>query len=279
MTQRKSILKMSIGIENISNFVRTLDGSPLNSIPLRNTSVAELYQSIMKSLPADLANVRREHSVNIEIFELDDTFLKDIIDLSDHDIGSLYESEYHGQKFKKPLHMTIRELFFQKIVEYGLSYRDPRSYQFLDILTFTSSQYTDLNGETLYREPTRIKLSTLLGHRFDGEEYSFKEQHSSYVVLKRSNLKFFTNVLRMMRYLDRKDYSLYIDYPQYYMILDNEQEFVQPFSLSELHRNHNQNGDCTYYSNYWFESDKNKSIHSNSIMAILSYLKHGMKTE
>lgn len=267
---------MELDFEYASKVVCRLDGSPLSTIPLRNISVEDLYHKIMKTLPDDLADFRARQITDVEIYELDENFLKDVIELAEHNVGHLCEEMYRGQKFRKPLHMTIRELFFQKIVEYGLSYTDARSYHFLDMLTFSSAQYTNSSGETIYSEPIPIRLSTLLGHRFDGSEYSFKEQYSSYIVLKKSNLKFFTNVLRMMRYLDRKDYSLYIDYPQYYKILDNSEEFVKPFSLSELHRTHNSNKECTYYSNHWFESDRNKSIHSNSIMAILSYLKYGM---
>lgn len=271
---------MAVNLQYMNDvIVCRLDGSPLGSIPLRNTSVEDLYKRITKTLPDDLAYNRStlgNDGLEIEIYELDSDFLNDILELAEHDVGHLYNEVYKGQKFKKRLFITIRELFFQKIVEYGLSYRDARSYHFLDMLTYSSAQKTDESGITLYSEPLPIKLSTLLGHRFDGNEYSFKETNSSYIVLKRSNLKFFTNVLRMMRYLDRKDYSLHIDYPQYFRILDDGTEFVKPYSLAELHRTHNSNRDCTYYSNHWFESEKNRNIHPNSIMAILSYLKYGM---
>lgn len=265
-----------------SVIVCRLDGSPLNTIPLRDTSVEKLYHEITKLLPASLAEFRMKEKKEIELYELNSEFLDDVIQHAHCDVGHLYEEYYKGQKFKKRMKITIRELFFQKIVEYGISHKDAKSYHFLDILTFSSEEIVDEDGNITYEEPTPIRLSTLLGHRFDGNEYSFNETNSSYIVLKKSNLKMFTNVVRMMRYLDRKDYALYIDYPQYYQKIDGK-SLVQPLPLSELHRTHGKDSydrkDCTYYSNHWIGSEENKSIHSNSIMAILSYLKYSFNNQ
>jgi len=258
--------------EKYDENICSLDGSPLGSINSKKTSIDKLYNEITKVLPESLAEMRSMSSEDIEIYHLNDSFLNDILENSGVDIGYLYEEYYRNQKFKQKLHLTIRELFFQKIVEYGLSYKHKKSYQFLDNLTFSSdSSFEDENG-IYFSVPQPIRLSILLGHRFDGPEYSFKEECSSYISLKKSNLKTFTNVVRMMRYLDRKDGSLYIDYPQYYEELSNGLPLVQPLALSEMHRTYN--SDCTYYNNHWVGCEFNKSVHSNSVMAVLSHLKY-----
>ena len=181
-------------------------------------------------------------------------------------------------KFNDKLNITIKELFFQKIVEYKISYKERQSYQILDSLIFSSDSYTDENGNQIFLEPTEIKLSTLLGHRFDGDVYDFNEKNTSYIALKTSGLIMFTNVTRMMRYLMRQS-SLYIDYPQYYTIINGE-ELVKPLKLCELHRNiaHNSSNpkECTYYNNNWVGNSNITTNHPNSIMAILSYLKYSL---
>lgn len=266
--------------ENYDENIFSLDGSPLNLIESKRTSIEKLYNELTKSLPVMLAMRRSElerdmKKPEIEICDLNESFLKDILDNSGVDIGYLYEEYYRGQKFKQKLHLTVRELFFHKIVEYGLSYKDKKSYQFLDNLTYSSDIMSESDGGIYFSVPQPIKLSTLLGHRFDGQEYSFKEDCSSYISLRRSNLKTFTNVVRMMRYLDRKDGSLLIDYPQYYATASDGTELVKPLALSELHRTFT--SDCTYYNNHWEGCTENRSVHSNSVMAILSHIKYCLR--
>lgn len=263
---------------NNNNILCGLDMSPILNKPINKTPLAKLYTEIVKILPVNLSQWRTESKGEFEICDLNEHFLNDIIENANEEIGFLYEENYVGQKFRKGIKMTIRELFFQKIVEYRLSYLNPLSYNFLDLLTFSSGSYTDEKGNLIFYEPTPIKLSTLLSHRFDGDEYSFSEQCSSYISLKSSNLKFFTHVVRMIKYLRRKDDSFYNDYPQYFM-LDNTglKDLVEPMELNNLHRKHDlscaETRDCTYYSNHWVGNKENKSRHSNAIMAILSYLK------
>lgn len=267
--------------ENNSIFtgICRLDGSPISLIESKKSEgVERLYNIITKVLPAQLSKLRTENNNNIELWKLDSEFIESIKEYAHVNVGYLYEEYFKSLKFNDKLNITIKELFFQKIVEYKISYKERQSYQILDSLIFSSDSYTDENGNQIFLEPTEIRLSTLLGHRFDGDVYDFNEKNTSYIALKTSGLIMFTNVTRMMRYLMRQS-SLYIDYPQYYTIINGE-ELVKPLKLCELHRNiaHNSSNpkECTYYNNNWVGNSNITTNHPNSIMAILSYLKYSL---
>jgi hypothetical protein len=115
-----------------------LDGSPLSTYIPISTSIEQLYREITKRLPQHLAERRKCGIVDIELHELDDNFLEEIVEYAHYNVGHLCEEVFMGQKFKKRYSLTVRELFFQKIVEYGISFKHAKSYNFLDILTFSS---------------------------------------------------------------------------------------------------------------------------------------------
>ena len=235
-------------------------------------SVTQLYNELTRELEKEIRIIRADFpDIEIEICKLDEVLLSSICHHANEDIGYLHESNYSNMRFKKQLKLTIRELFFQLIVKYDLSFRDLKSYQFLDVLVYTSKQYEDKEGNITFDDLIPIKLSTIMGHRFDGDLYSFSEQNISFLQLKRTNLWFFKKVTILMRYLQRKDEVFIIDYPQFFKKV-NGINLVEPLSLDKLHR-HAKNGECTYYNNLWPGHDENKSVHSNSIMAILSYIK------
>jgi hypothetical protein len=230
---------------------------------VKTTTVHSLYLEIVEELPKAISKIRRENNKEIEVCDIDENMLQDILHYAGEEIGHLHEGVYAGQRFNKRLSLTIRELFFQKIIEYGLKYRTPESSLFMDELT----RSVTVNGV-----PVSVRLSTLLGHRFDGHVYSFSEPNSSYIALKSTNLKFYKCVYYMMIYFDEIDCPVWVDYPQFSELLDDGTELVRPLELWELHRTHSK--DCTYYNNHWVGNQKYRSSHSNSIMAILSHIKH-----
>lgn len=250
---------------DISDEVSEFDDT---KIKRSNVTVEKLYNEITVILPNQLSNIPDNGSA-VEICHLQPKFLDDIIYYAYVDIGYLHERMYKRFQFETKLKLTIRELFLITIIKHDISYRDAESYQFLDRLIFASPECIGDSGETYFESPTDIRLSTLMEHRFDGDEYSFEEKNISFLVMKSSNLKFFKRVVRMMKYLKRKE-MLYIDYSMYYKVI-NGVEFVEPLPLDMLHRSHKK--DCCYYSNFWVGSEEQKSAHSNSIMAILSYFK------
>ena len=224
--------------------------------------ILRLYNEITVDLPEQLNNLSLDDAP-LEICYLGEDFLNDIIQYADADIGLYYESNYNARNFRNRLVLTIRELFLSRIIKYDLSYKLSDSYQFLDRLVCPDRQ-------NKYRKKIEIKLSTLMDHRFDQNDYSFSEQNISFLSMKHSNLRFFDRVVRMMKYLKRKE-VLYINYPQYFTYVDKE-PLVVPYSLDKLHRSHIKN--CCYYNNLWDGNKLYKSSHSNSIMGILSYIKY-----
>lgn len=235
---------------------------------LSKVSIEKLYNEITVVLPSQLSKVP-SNGVAVEVCHLKPDFLDDIIYYACEDVGYLHEHVYKKQTFEKGLKLTIKELFLITIIKYDVSYRNVESYQFLDRLVYASPEYTKDSDSIFFDVVPDIKLSTLMEHRFDSEEYSFDEKNISFLVMKSSNLKFFKRIVRMMKYLKRKE-VLHINYPMYYQIVDGE-EFVKPLALDMLHRSHKK--DCCYYSNFWVGNEDQKSLHSNSIMAILSYIK------
>jgi len=238
--------------------------------------IVTLYNNITKKLARQIDKIKeKDPDLKIEIYFLNPDLLKSISTYANVEIGYLHEHTFGNVKFKVPLKMTIRELFFSLITKYDLSFQDKRSYNFLDLLTFSSNEYLDKDGNIHYEELKQIKLSTIMGHRFDGKEYSFNEECSSFIQLKRGNLLFFSKVVILMKYLQRKDDMLYIDYPQFFEKINGEY-LVQSLSLDKMHRTYQ--NDCIYYNNLWIGNETKRSKHSNQIMAILSYLKFNLES-
>lgn len=258
-----------LGNENLNNKIKSR-----NSI-INNINIGEVYNYLIVELPHFLSNFRYENNCDPELYILPSDFLDKVILMADSEVGNFYESNFVGQTFERKIYITLREVFFQKIVENGIHYKDQRSIEYLERLVNASGCFEE-NGLLKFYVPKPIRLSVLLGHRFDGEQYSFKTKASK-ISLRRSNLRFFASVIRMMNFLKTKENLLYIDYPQYFEVYNNK-DLVVPMELKCLHRFH-QNSisgekDCIYYSNYWPNSHKYKSVHSNAIMAILSYIKY-----
>ena len=257
----------------------------LNNKNFKRYTIAELYFKLTVVLP-DL--ISKETS-DIEVCDLCRNLLGNVLLMANEDVGHFHQSNYSSYKpgtFLKPLSLTVKELFLIILVKYYISYRRVESYEFLECLLSAGNE----DGEN-----SMIKLSTIMEHRFDEKEYEFKSTHISYLVLRTSNLQFFKRVVWMARFLKRKE-CLYIDYPQYYELTTEErivngrtvlvtEQLVKPLALSQLHYSQTKspNGvyikDSVYYSNFWKDNEKLKTLHSNSIMAILSHIKYKLEPE
>lgn len=203
----------------------------------------------------------------IEICMLDEKFIEELLNHATMEIGHYLEPLFDGH-FNSPFKYTLRDLFLYTIINEDISFRDKMSYDILDKLI--AKKNTSDSSFFVMEKPTEIRLSSLMCHRFDGDEYSFSEKNISKLIMKSNNISFFRRVVRMMRYLFRKK-VLYIDYPQYYEFVNGKQ-LVLPLPLDQLHRTSTKN--CTYYSNFWEGADEHKSEHSNAVMSILSFIKY-----
>jgi hypothetical protein len=230
-------------------------------------SMPDIVYQLLVMLPEQLKSYTEE----IEIYELNKEFIDEIIEKADLQIGQHLEFLFDNT-FNVPYRYTLRELFLHIIIKYDLSFKNRESYIILDRLIVKNK---NIGNYSMIMRPLEIKLSSLMGHRFDGYEYSFAVQNISKLVMKSDNYLFFKRVVRMMRYLTRH-HVLVIDYPQYYEFINGEQ-LVLPYSLDKLHRTSNKN--VSYYSNIWIGAAENKSEHSNAIMAILSYIKYCMERD
>lgn len=245
----------------------------INNLAVLENSMPKIVYGLLFSLPDQ---IRRLDGNIIEIFMINEEFMNEIIDNADMEVGNYLEFSF-SNAFEKPYKCTLRELFLHIIIKENISYRNKLSYDILDRLIIKKNDTTNIFS--LIEKPVEIKLSILMGHRFDGDEYCFVENHISKLIMRSDNISFFRRVTRMMRYLKRKDKDnvlLYIDYPQYYEIVNGEQ-LVIPYALDKLHRTSAKN--CTYYSNLWIGSKEKHTEHSNAIMAILSFIKYCFERE
>lgn len=241
-----------------------------------NSEKIEIYYKILKKTSDKEDNI---YNVEVDINQIDDFLLKLVNYYGEYDIGNYYCEEYfpNNQFFENDYDITVKEFFIKKVVECGLSYVKKECYEFLETIIFKMG--LDYNKE--YKD---IRLSRLLGHRFDDEQYNLDTEKSSYISLTNKNLSFFTYLIYMIKFLIRKD-SLDIDYEPYnkqVVLIKGKNEkitfdLVEPISLEDLHRNFNPKKDlCTYYNNKWYGNCNGKN-HSNSIMAILSFIKNCLK--
>lgn len=225
-----------------------------NFVAIDTHHLSDLYNEVAILLPQEIMSYKDK----VELSQLSPDFIEDVIRHKDDNID-IYHSYTYKSSICKKKGLTLRDIFLQKIIEMNLPFQTYESYSILDRL---------IEGDNV-----EVKLSTLLGHTFNGDEYSFDETNISFLAMKSNNIVFFRHVLRMMKYLTRKG-VMYIDYPQYYSFVDNK-PLVEAFSLKDLHRSSKKV--CTYYNNYWIGNETQKSSHSNPVMGILSFFKHGME--
>jgi hypothetical protein len=226
----------------------------------------KLIDGLMISLPEQLD---RYESDPVELHMINSEFIDEIINHANEEIGMYLNSRY-AYDYLPGYSYTLRDLFLYTIIRKDIWFKEKKSYDILDRLIDASGNNNSFAG---IGKPTEIKLSVLMGHRFDSEVYSFNLTHITKLVMRSENIPFFRRVVRMMRYLSRK-LVLYINYPQYYECHEGI-PLVVPYPLDKLHRTSTKN--CAYYSNFWDGVMENKSEHSNAIMAILSFLKYCME--
>jgi hypothetical protein len=230
---------------------------------LKKFTAADIHDEIDIFFPETLINENPPICIN----NLSEIFLDLVLFYADEVVDN-YRMYKYSKNFTKPMNMTIRDLFLIKVVACGLE------YDFNNVFLNKLLDFDKMKNKN-------VKLSTLLKHRFDGDVYNFNERNISFFSFKSSDLKMYDHLLKMMKFLSIRN-LLYIDYPQYYKIINTnsgDKPLVQPYDLSGLHSIicKNKKG-CIYYNNYWIGNEKEKSIHSNSIMAILSYLKFKHET-
>lgn len=221
--------------------------------------LGDIYYSIVSDLPEQIGKLPPRERESFEIMHLRKEFVENVIKYGNRDVG-LFHDRFHGRhSFNNSTRLTVRELFLLAVISYDLPYTREESYRKLDSITSPQGDETKVE----------IRLSAIMDHRFDSQEYSFEEKNISKISMHRGNIDFFRRVSKMMNYLMGRG-LLYINYPQFYESDSTSNPLVKPQSDKELHCS---KGSNTYYSNHWEGSESFKGEHARIVMAILSFLK------
>lgn len=220
----------------------------------------------------ELPNEIEDNKNILFLNQIDKNKIEEIIANCNLNVSSYIKFLFSAKHSENILNYTLRDLFLFTICRYNISFNEFECYEIIE-------RCIGFNPETL-SSLYKIKLSNILMHFFEGSNFSFDLNNYNLIFLKKSNLPFFKNVVRLCKFLERKNALIinYIEYSSYYY---NGEEIIKPYSLNKLH--HTKEEDCTYYNNNWsdnlandedHEVKKNKGI--NSIAAILSFLKFSL---